>query len=139
MVFKIENLVVSGFRRLRQNHFSRMFPAPLATAIPEPSLIVKEIPENFVASIKFGHHEKCFIISSKMLVKEVVNYALTNFEGYHEMMDEEFYEYIAKSGVRKLSMDHEIGFYIHTIFAHGSRIRIEVKETAFDINETVIE
>ena len=58
-----------------------------------------------------------------MLVKEVVNYALTHFEGYGKLMDEEFYEYKAKCGVRKLNMNHEIGLYIHTIYAYGRRNR----------------
>ena len=123
---------------MAKNHFSRMFPAPLATAVPEEPLIANPKPEAFVASIKYGHHEKCFIVSSKMLVKEVLETALADYEGLVPMCVEDVLdEYIVKSGVRRLSMNHQIGYYIHQIRAHGSRIIIEHKETAEQIADLV--
>ena len=53
-----------------------MFPAPLATAVLEEPLIANPKPESFVVSIKYGYHEKCFIVSSKMLVKRTFNLKL---------------------------------------------------------------
>ena len=123
---------------MAKNHFSRMFPAPLATAVPEEPLIANPKPEAFVASIKYGHHEKCFIVSSKMLVKEVLETALADYEGLVPMCVEDVLdEYMVKSGVRRLSMNHQIGYYIHQIRAHGSRIIIEHKETAEQIADLV--
>ena len=125
----------------QRKHGQRKFSNPYEPVPDDAPYAPKPLPQLdfIVIGVQYEGKEEFLAFDATNEIQEVVARALSHFEGMRFHWDDVDFDYIAKSGAKKLNMKNELRFYRDIIRGHGNRIQIQKRVKWYQVHDTIEE